>query len=110
MISWGVLIGLFWRVLMILELHIQLFILNLQKFTILVLEKRKTKRGGIHKPWLTKGLLKSIKKKNVLYRRYVSNPTHDRECFYKNYKNRLNHSLRLANKALEKSKSSLKQT
>ena len=79
------------------------------------IKKRKIKRGGIHKPWLSKGLLKSIKKKNVLYRRYVSNPTHDRECFYKNYRNRPNHSLRLAKylnycKGLEKSKTSLNQT
>ena len=78
--------------------------------------KSKIKRGEIHKPaWLSKGLLKSIKRENVLYRQYVSNPTDNRECFYKSYRNRLNHSLRLAkrlyyNEALDKSKSNLKRT
>ena len=47
------------------------------------LKKSKIKRGEIHKPWLSKGLLKSIKRKNVLYRQYVSNPTYNRECFLK---------------------------
>jgi hypothetical protein len=81
------------------------------------LKKSKIKRGEIHKPpaWLSKVLLKSIKRENVLYRQYVSNPTYNRECFYKSYRNRLNHSLRLAkrlyyNETLDKSKSNLKRT
>jgi hypothetical protein len=85
------------------------------KFKEIYFKKSKIKRGGIHKPWLSKGLLKSIKRKNVLYRQYVSNPTYNRECFYKSYRNRLNHSLRLAkrlyyNEARDKSKSNLKRT
>lgn len=31
--------------------------------------------AGDQKIWLTRGILKSIKKKNTLYKRYIKNPT-----------------------------------
>ena len=39
------------------------------------IKKVTRKRTVIMKPWLTKGLLKSIKKKNALYKRFLSSPT-----------------------------------
>ena len=39
---------------------------------------------------------KSIKRKNKLYRCYLCNPTPENELYYKRYKNKLNHSIRIA--------------
>ena len=47
------------------------------------LKKVKIKNNGLTKPWISKALLKSIKKKNILYRRFLSNPTSTREIGYK---------------------------
>ena len=60
------------------------------------LKKVKIKNNGLAKPWISKALLKSIKKKNILYRRFLSNPTSKREISYKNYKNKLSSTLRAA--------------
>ena len=59
------------------------------------LKKIKVK-NSVSKPWLSRGLLKSIKRKNVLYKRYLINSTLEHELSYKRYKNKLNHSLRIA--------------
>ena len=48
------------------------------------------------KPWLSKGLLKSIKRKSKLCRRYINNPSVANENTYKRFKNKLNHLLRIA--------------
>jgi hypothetical protein len=40
------------------------------------------------KPWVTNGLLKSIKRKNKLYRKYLSFSTAKNETLYKAYKNK----------------------
>ena len=55
----------------------------------------------LRKPWISQGLLKSIKKKNKLYEQYPSSlipdPSSQKEEKYKTYKNKLNHySLRIA--------------
>ena len=60
------------------------------------LKKVKVKNVTLRKPWITKGLHKCIKKKNLLYKRFLVNPTSYREKTYKNYKNKLAHSLRVA--------------
>ena len=39
------------------------------------LKKVKIKNNGLTKPWISKALLKSVKKKNILYRPLLSNPT-----------------------------------
>lgn len=69
----------------------------------------------LSKPWLSKGLLKSIRTKNKLYRQYLSNQSSHYETRYKNYKNKLNHSLRIAKriyyeKKIDASKSNAKAT
>ena len=79
------------------------------------MKKVKIKNNGLTKPWIRKALLKSIKKKNILYRRFLSNPTSTREIGYKNYKNKLSSTLRAAKrnyfeKKFEECKSNMKST
>ena len=67
--------------------------------------------GSLHK---SKNL-NSIKKKNRLYKRYLSSPNIAMETKYKRYRNKLNHSLRLAKRLyyeqqLERNKSNCKKT
>ena len=78
------------------------------------MKKVKVKGYTLYKPWLTKAVLKAIlKKKNVLYKRFLNNPTAQTEFLYKCYKNKLNHSLRVAKRLyyankMEEAKSNLK--
>ena len=60
------------------------------------LRKQTIKRGILNKPWLSKGLLESISKKNKFYQCYLCNPSPQNEEKYKKYKNKLNRSLRIA--------------
>jgi len=50
------------------------------------------------KPWFTVDLLKLLRKKNKLYRKYVSNPTPLSYGVYKSYRNKYTHSIRSAKK------------
>ena len=43
-----------------------------------------------------KGLVNSVKKKNMLYKCFLNNPDSSNENAYKSYKNKLTHSLRVA--------------
>ena len=75
----------------------------------------KLKNVTLRKPWITKGLLKSVRKKNLLYKHFPANPTPYREKLYKSYENKLTHSLRVAkrlyyNKKLDEYKSNAKST
>jgi hypothetical protein len=47
---------------------------------------------------MTKCVLKSIKKKNKLYKKYLSDSSKINENVYKKYKNKLNHVIRLSKK------------
>ena len=60
------------------------------------LKKTKVSNDRLSKPWLSKELLKSRRTKNKLYSRYLANQSSHYEISYKNYKNKLNHSLRIA--------------
>ena len=67
------------------------------------------------KPWLTRGLIHSIRNKNRLYVRYTYNRSNENELKYKTYRNKLNHILRIAEKQhitslLEKEKHNIKRT
>ena len=55
------------------------------------LKKVKVKNVTLINPWITKGLLKSVRKKNLLYKRFLAKPTSYRENLYKCYKNKLTH-------------------
>ena len=50
------------------------------------LRKMKAKRFNLRKPWFTKGLAKSIRKKNKLYQSFLKNPNSSNENAYKSYK------------------------
>ena len=60
------------------------------------LKRVRKRKYALTKPWLSKGLLKSIRQKNRLYKRYLNSPSSENELSYKRYRNKLNHSLRLA--------------
>ena len=59
------------------------------------LKKVKVKNVTLRNPWRTKGLLKSVRKNNLLYKRFPAKPTSYRENLYTCYKNKLTHSLRV---------------
>ena len=78
-------------------------------------KKTKVSSYRLSKPWLSKGLLKSIRTKNKLYSQYLTNQSSHFEIRYRNYKNKLNHSLRIAKriyheKKIDASKSNAKAT
>ena len=71
--------------------------------------------NSFRKPWITKGLLKSINKKNKLYKNYICNRSNPQLVKYKTYKNKLTLLLRTAKKRyyemqLDKSNENIKQT
>jgi hypothetical protein len=79
------------------------------------LKKIKISKHKSRKPWVSKGLLKSIKRKNKLYRKYMNQPCNSNENNYKTFKNKLNHLLRIAKrmyyeKQLERVKTNTKNT
>ena len=69
---------------------------------------------ALHKPWFSKGLSKSVNKKNLLYKCFLNNPNPCNKLVYKRYKNKLNHSIRIAKRLyyekIEQAKSSAKYT
>ncbi|WP_432490711.1 hypothetical protein, partial [Flavonifractor plautii] len=42
-----------------------------------------TYKCNMQKPWFTKGIIKSCKKKNLLYRKFIHSRTQDAESKYK---------------------------
>ena len=69
----------------------------------------------LHNPWLTTGILKSIKTKSRLYKLFLRKPSHERESSYKSFRNKLTCLVRIARKnyydnKLDKARSNLKQT
>lgn len=61
--------------------------------------KQNSKRNTPKKPWVTKGLIKSLKTKDKLYKTYISKPTFDNKLNYTKYRNNLNLLLRLSKKS-----------
>ena len=79
------------------------------------LKRTNARKCTLSKPWLSRSLLKCIRKKNRLFKRYLGNPTPLKEERYKKYKNKLTHSLRIAKRLyyetkLERSKSNIKSS
>ena len=52
--------------------------------------------NSFRKPWLTKSLLRSINKKNKLYKQYLRHRSNEKLLKYKTYKNKLTDPLRVA--------------
>lgn len=65
---------------------------------LLKLSQRKTKL--LSKPWLTKGILKSARNKNKIYKKLVKNKFKDRKLHqkYKSYRNKLSHLIDISKK------------
>jgi hypothetical protein len=66
-------------------------------------------------PWLTKGLRKSIKHKNRLYKAFIKSPSAIRKSKYKKFRNKLTHLIRRAKRThydgeFERAKDDLKST
>ena len=61
--------------------------------------KKNNRRLTIRRPWITKGILKSIRTKNALFKQYIRNPGnilfHEK---FKKYRNKLNAIIKLARK------------
>jgi len=55
-----------------------------------------SKRKAPKKPWITIGLIKSINTKDKLYRKYRTKPNLENKLNYTNYRNILNHTLRIS--------------
>ena len=49
--------------------------------------------------WITRGLKKSLKRKDALYKKFLKNPTQQNEQDYKRYCYKLNHLIRIAKKS-----------
>jgi len=67
------------------------------------------------KPWVTKGILKSIKRKNLLYKSYIKSPNITNKKKFATYRNKLNHLLRLSKKhyiekKIKESENNMKET
>ena len=60
------------------------------------LKKVKRNKQIPQTPWISYGLLVSVRKKNKLYKQLVSKPSSARSEKYKAYKNKLNHLIRIA--------------
>lgn len=54
--------------------------------------KRRKKRH----PWITTGILQSIKRKNKLYRKMLKNPNMDNSDKFRTYRNKLTHIIRIS--------------
>ena len=70
--------------------------------------------NSFRKPWLTKSLLRSINKKNKLYKQYLYHRSNEKLLKYKMYKNKLTNLLRVAKRLyfeneIEKNKTNIKQ-
>jgi len=68
--------------------------------------KTKNKRNTDNKkiPWVTKGILKSRKTKNMLYKKFIKNPNERNESIYKTYRNKFNKIKKAAKKCLKSTK------
>ena len=79
------------------------------------LTKLKSNKNSPRKPWITRGILRSINQRNCLYKTYLTDPTINNSNKYKCYRNKLTHTIRTSKKLfysqkLEKTKSSISST
>ena len=64
----------------------------------LVKPKSKLYDHGQKVPWITKGIRKSRRTKNVLYKKFIKKPTKENESIYKTYRNKFNKVKNVAKK------------
>ena len=61
-----------------------------------IIRSKLSKRKTPIKPWITKGLIKSIQTKDKLYKKYIKHPTINNKIIHTKYKNNLTQLLRLS--------------
>lgn len=66
--------------------------------------RKRARREMPKKPWVTKGLLRSINRRDLLFKKKMLQPSDVNERIYKNYRNALNRLLRKAKEAHYKKK------
>ena len=64
--------------------------------TCFPMRKQEVRLSKFSKPWMSNGLLASIKTKNKLYKKYLKKSSHANKKLYTDFKNKLNHSIRIA--------------
>ena len=64
----------------------------------LIKKKSRTRVDKTKSPWMTNSIIKSIRRKNKLYKKFLCHPTSNNEHKYKVYKNKLNHIIKIAKK------------
>ena len=75
------------------------FIVEVQKlYEVHFPYKKITCKKNNKKPWMTKGLIKCCRRKNNLYKSFVTNKSIERERKYKQYKNKLTDIIRQSKK------------
>ena len=79
-------------------------------FNVCIPLKKKTRNNKICKPWITNGILKSIKTKNRLYKQLILHPESQKEVAYKKYRNKLVRIIRVAKKLYYDTKISQNKT
>ena len=62
------------------------------------LVKQKHRKNQIRNPWITQGIFRSIQTRNKLFKSYVRNPTEQKNCHYKRYRNILSKLIRTSKK------------
>ena len=67
-----------------------------------IIRSKLSKRKTPIKPWITKGLIKSIQTKDKLYKKYIKHPTINNKIIHTKYKNNLTQLLRLSLKTKTK--------
>ena len=77
--------------------------------------KKKTTKFSNNKPWITQGILKSIRKKNLLYKKFLKSPCEHNNNKFKYYRNKLNRVIKIAKRnhisnCIEQSKMDCKKT
>ena len=55
-------------------------------------------------PWITKALLVSVRKRNIIYKRFINSRCVDREFRYKLYRNKLTNLIKMARRNFYKRK------
>ena len=75
----------------------EFFELYNKSFPMKKYRSKNTKRT--HNPWISRGLKKSSKTKEILYKNLIKNPSEKNERKYKLYRNKLNHLIRIAKKS-----------
>ena len=61
-------------------------------------EEPKQKRHTSSKPWITEGILRSIKKRNAMYKKSINTPSEENTKQYKKYRNKLTSIIRSSRK------------